>query len=46
MIFWPRPLAEGVSTNSGGPDNSETREDSIIALMTKALPVSRWHQLQ
>jgi hypothetical protein len=46
MIFCPRPLAEGVSTNSGWPDSSETRAVSITALRTKALPVSRWHQLQ
>ena len=46
MIFCPRPLADGVNTSSGVPDRSVMRVASIMALMTKALPVSRWHQLQ
>ena len=46
QIFWPLPLADGVSTSSGSPDVSSTRSASIIALSAKAEPVSRWHHEQ
>jgi hypothetical protein len=45
-IFWPLPLLEGVQTISGAPDLSTTRSASIMALMTNAEPVSRWHHRQ
>ena len=45
-IFWPLPLAEGVSTISGSPARSVTRSASIIAFSAKDAPDSRWHQRQ
>ena len=38
--------ADGVITASGSPASSSTRSASIMALSTKAEPVSRWHQRQ
>ena len=46
QIFWPLPLSDGVITASGSPARSSTRSASIMALRTKAEPVSRWHQRQ
>jgi len=45
-IFWPLPLAEGVSIATGSPASNSTRSVSISALSAKAVPVSRWHQRQ
>ena len=41
MIFWPRPLLEGVVTISGMPVSIFNRSVSIIAFKTNAEPVSR-----
>ena len=45
QMRWPLPLAEGVSTITGviSPMLS-TRSASIMALVAKALPVSRWQR--
>ena len=40
------PLSLAVGTASVVPVITSTREVSMIALMTNALPVSRWHQVQ
>jgi len=46
LIFWPLPLADGVSTTSTSPLSSCTRSASISAFSAKEAPVSRWHQRQ
>ncbi len=40
------PLSLAVATASVSPAITSTREVSMIALMTNAPPVSRWHQVQ
>jgi hypothetical protein len=45
-MVWPLPLALGVATLSGIPDRRVTFPDSTSALSAKAVPVSRWHQMQ
>src|SRR5262249_44161981 len=45
-MSWGCPLSVGIDVASGAAPRSSMRSVSMIALMTKALPVWRWHILQ
>jgi hypothetical protein len=45
-MTWSVPLSVGVAIASVAPFFSSTRSVSMMALITNALPVSRWHQVQ